>query len=326
MNKHFLLIILFSVFNGVHLLSATDESKRIEEQFKACMQRGEKLFEDAQYDEARAQFEQAKKLCPQEPRPYAKIFWIYYRQYDADKALSFLQEVPQIPEDHTYYVQYLNLFRAAYTLKADYEKRDEYLNKIVELDVGDNLPDLLAKARAYDGLKQYEDALACYERLVALMDDEADERLKGNAFFGLGHTNIQLKKYDEAIAYFEKALEHRVFAQGYDSLGTAYRNKGDYENARCYYEKAVEIDPLLANAWAGMGRCHRAEGNLKQAKECLQKGIEVYALHGQSRLHLIHVLIDEGNIKEARQHINVLQERKMYPKGIAECLKRIENL
>ncbi len=324
MNKVFVFLTLSCAFG--YLSSQTD----IDEQFKMHMKTGSKLFDDAKYDAALKEFQHARELSPQSLRPYGKIFWVYWRKHDGDAALRFLEEAPQVPADHKGYIRYLELFAAAYTLKSDYEKRDTYLKKIIKLDVEDTAVNLMVKGKAHCSLRNYEDALVCYQRAAETMDDSTEERLKGSIFWSLGHVNIQLKKYDDAITYFEEGLKHCSFAQGYDSLGTAYRKNGDLENARRCYAKAIEIDELLDNAWAGMGRCHRSEGNLERAKKCLQKCIRLNPHHGTSRKDIIDILIDMGNIDEAKEQINILQEQKgsieRWQKRITKCLERIEKL
>ncbi len=323
MNKALFFLTLSCAFG--YLSSQAD----IDEQFKMHMKTGSKLFDDAKYDAALKEFQQARELSPQSLRPYGKIFWVYWRKHDGDAALHLLQEAPQVPVDHKGYIRYLELFAAACALNSDYKKRDEYLKRIVTADVEDTAVNLIAKGKAQCDLKNYEDALACYQRAAETIDDTTGERLKGSIFWSLGHVNIQLKQYDEAIAYFEEGLQYRSFAQGYDSLGTAYRKNGDFKNARRCYKKALEIDPILDNAWAGIGECHRSEGNLKRAKECFGRCIETNATHGSSRYNLIQILIDEGNNEKAKEHINILQEQKKdreyWDKKIAKCLARIEN-
>lgn len=330
MNKCLSLLILLSVLNSIYVDAAAAEPEEVKKQFEVYLKNGRQLVEDAKYDKALVQFEKARQLSPTDPRLYSSIFFVHWRKHDGEAALRFLQEVPPLPKDHEAYIQYLNLFVYAYGLISNTEKKEEYLQKIIELDAPDTVENLIIKGKANCDFRRYEDALDCYKGAAKAIDENTSDHAKGTVFWSLGHVQIQLKHYDEAIVHFEEGLKHRSFAQGYDSLGTAYRKNGDFENARRNYAKALEIDKLLDNAWAGMGRCHRAEGDLKQAKEYLQKGIELNPHHWQSRQHLIHVLIDENNIAAAHEHIAILKEQakgsEIMQKRIAKCLERIEKL
>lgn len=89
--------------------------------------------------------------------------------------------------------------------------------------------------------RQFEEALACYEKAIEL--DPLDMTFLNNkaaVYFEQG-------KYDDCIAQCEKAIEvgrdnradFTVMSKAYARMGNAYLKKEDYYNARTYFQKSM---------------------------------------------------------------------------------------
>ncbi len=292
--------------------------------------RGLEHYENANYDEALREFDQAQKAITDMPEFYYAPFWVYCRLHNVSSALNELQKLSSIDKSVKDSPRYIYHLATAYGLLNDMVKKKKYWQKIVDLDVELTIENILMKADAYNGLGDYEKSLDLFKDAETRIDEHTEKGLKRQVYWSIGNASIGLKDYEAAITYFNESLNYKSSAQSYDSLGTAYRKNNDYQNAIKHYKLALKKDPLLDNAWAGLGRTYRAMGKFDKAKKHLEKGLEVNPLHNQSHQHLIHVLIDLGNIEEAKNHIKILQEQTLpdetWQKRISKCLARIENI
>jgi tetratricopeptide (TPR) repeat protein len=105
-----------------------------------------------------------------------------------------------------------------------------------------------AKADHFDALhliaviasrqQRFEDALAGYERALAVRPDHAD------ALYNRGATLYELKRFDEALASYERALALRPdHAEAHYSRGLTLRALNRLEEALTSFERAVALRP-----------------------------------------------------------------------------------
>ena len=137
-------------------------------------------------------------------------------------------------------------------------------------------------------LKRPEEALASYDRAIALKPDDADVCNRGNALPELNGPEQTLGHYDktiaprpnqaelyanrgkalmdlarpsEALASYDKALALKPdYAEAYCGRGTVLRTLQRPEEALASYDKAIALTPDLAKAWLGRGHvCNRLQ-------------------------------------------------------------------
>ena len=129
---------------------------------------------------------------------------------------------------------------------------------------------------AYVAVKQFEQALACYNQGVRLAPTNAEVYYnRGNVFKSMGRTV-------EAIGDFRECLRlNPRQVQAYNNLGTALIERGQLAEAQQSYEQAIQIQPDYAKAHANLGWIHQKLGRPAEAQAAYQRAIQLqpnYAL------------------------------------------------
>ena len=121
--------------------------------------------------------------------------------------------------------------------KANYDQALVTLNKITDKEPG-NEKALIVKATAYDSLKKYGDAAACYEQLALLYPNNANYQT------GAGWYLMLNKQYDRSQLFCQQALEQNdcSFAN-YLNLGHLYGFTKQRKKSLEYYYKALSYLP-----------------------------------------------------------------------------------
>ena len=101
---------------------------------------------------------------------------------------------------------------------------------------------------------QYEKALSCREKELAINKQLGDKEREGNATWSIGNIYSSLGQHEQALTYFEKALaiykdigdrkwEGHVLA----NIGEEHTKLEHYQKAFSYYEKALVIHREIGN-------------------------------------------------------------------------------
>ncbi len=127
---------------------------------------------------------------------------------------------------------------------------------------------------AYRKEKNYDDAVAAYERARVLADYYAA------APVGLAAVarKTESESVEKAVFLFNEALAiDPAYAPVYDGLGGLYFAAGDYEQARAAYEKFVEIWPTNKDGYYALGNTLWLLGkDSPKWKDLLHAAIEAY--------------------------------------------------
>ena len=103
-------------------------------------------------------------------------------------------------------------------------------------------------------LKRHEEALASYDRAIAIRPDFAQAHHGRATVLG----TFELKRYEEALASYDRALAIRPdFAEAYHGRGTVLRTLGQIEEARHVLEKAVALAPRKAEFYGALAESKR---------------------------------------------------------------------
>jgi tetratricopeptide (TPR) repeat protein len=111
---------------------------------------------------------------------------------------------------------------------------------------GNNIPIVLAhEAQAYSKAKMYDQAIATYQKLLALNPSDAA------AHNGLGSVYAEQNKIPEAEAEFQKSAQADPAgaAKAYYNLGAIMSNAGKMDEAADAFKKATTADPKFADAY-----------------------------------------------------------------------------
>ena len=162
----------------------------------------------------------------------------------------------------------------------------------------------LSKGRALFELEKCNDAIKCYDKIIALKPDDVDAYYnKGITLVDLGHREkaivcfdrvlelnsdyvgayiykgiilAELRQYAESIQCFDKAIELKPDSYVvYNNKGTTLAKLGQYTEAIQYFDKAIELKPDSYVVYNNKGDAFADLGRSSDAKKCHDKAKEL---------------------------------------------------
>jgi tetratricopeptide (TPR) repeat protein len=128
-----------------------------------------------------------------------------------------------------------------------------------------------ALGNGYAGLRQYERAIACYEKAI-----EAHPVEPARIYDNWADAYVKMGRDDLAILYFDKAIAARPNgATAYNNRGTAYARLGKPDLAIQDYSRAIELKPRFPEAYLNRGRMLADAGRLDEAIRDYSRAIEL---------------------------------------------------
>jgi tetratricopeptide (TPR) repeat protein len=149
-------------------------------------------------------------------------------------------------------------------------------------------------ASTFHALRRHEDAIASYEKALAIDPDYAE------ANYGIATTLQALNRDDRAIPFYEAALAiDPNYAEANHGLATALQALKRDEEAILFYERALAIDPNYAQAHHGLATALQA---LNRHDEAIRfyTAVAVERGHAMAHNHLGIALEEVGRLDEAR--------------------------
>lgn len=139
-----------------------------------------------------------------------------------------------------------------------------------EEDLKANVEPLYLRGICYERLKQWDNAVADFKRVLELDPDNAD------ALNYLGYTWVDRNEnLDEAFEMIRKAVALQPNSGAIvDSLGWAHYKLGEYEKARIELEKAVELSPSSATIIDHLGDVYWKVGRFREAGYQWERALE----------------------------------------------------
>lgn len=199
-------------------------------------------------------------------KDYVNAFALY------EDAMSNLGDV-QVPEAINY-----NIGLAGYNSK-NYEKAILYFDKAIAAEA--NVARAYDyKARAYNKLKDYANAVACYEQAIALTEGDT-KALVYNGAIAAYRGNLS----DKAVAWFAQSVENEykgATAQYYKAVVLKKQKKGD--EYKVALEKGDEMFPGDKKIVKALAKIYVAEGNTLYKK-------------GAAVLSAANVKVNSGSLK-----------------------------
>jgi len=90
----------------------------------------------------------------------------------------------------------------------------------------------------------YNKALKCYNKVIALNRRYALNHLYADAYCRIADIQLQIKQYNLALEHYDKAIQINPNEPDfYLYRGTLYRNLGQYNNALKDFNKAINLNP-----------------------------------------------------------------------------------
>jgi len=156
----------------------------------------------------------------------------------ADSAILYLEKAKQLGYSAPDLYEYLGL---AYAAVKDYRNSVAAFSLVLQPDkeVSDIL--LLAMAKSYIGLEEYDNAKAYLYRCI---ENTKDDELRAKARLLLAPLLVSEGKQQEAIdQYLAIIADNDQNAEAHYQLGELYANVGDSIKARAEWRKTLKIDP-----------------------------------------------------------------------------------
>ena len=123
----------------------------------------------------------------------------------------------------------------------------------------------------YQKRRQYTDAMARFERAVAIDPSDADPHLQ------LGRIALDQGRYEDAVKHLQTAaaLDDKASAsEVWRDLGNACFQTARYQDAAAALEKYVARRPYDPEGLYWLGRAQASLGNANRARECFEQCIE----------------------------------------------------
>jgi tetratricopeptide (TPR) repeat protein len=142
--------------------------------------------------------------------------------------------------------------------------------------------DLFALGNAFANRGQYEDAIACFERVRLLMP------FSPTVYNNLGAALMRLQRYDAAIERYQQALA--LDPANFDilhNLGCAYEQTQQLEAALDCYGRALAHNPRLHVTNNNMGNVLNALGRFEQAHAAYRQAIQLQPLNATYYRNLV---------------------------------------
>jgi len=194
--------------------------------------------------------------------------------------------------------QYFDLGNKLYD-QGQFKQAAETFQKALPMAKGKNLPVVLGRlADSYSKAKEYDQAIATYQKVLALTP--ADAAVHNN----LGSVYANENKYSEAQAQFEKAaqLDPTNAGRYYFNIGAIMYNAGKSDEALAAFKKVISLDPQNAEAYY-------LEGQALMAKATMTSDGKVKAPDGTIEAFQKYLKLDPNgpNAAAAKQMIATLK-------------------
>ncbi len=229
-----------------------DPQEPIENNAKACIDRGIVYINKGDYDLAITNFGKAIELAPDNAQVYIWRGLTHYSKGDYDHAITDLDKAIQIePNDAPAYIGR----GLVYYRKSDYDRAITDFTKVIKLKPNDTHT-YMNRGFAYHYKSDYNRAITDFSKAIKLEPNNAD------LYSSRGLAYHSMDDCDRAITDFDKIIELAPNnAEAYRNRGATYSAKGEYDHAITDFKKAIELNPNNAKAYVWRGHTYRRKND-----------------------------------------------------------------
>lgn len=227
----------------------------------ALIEYGYRLNDEANYTEARKNFQKAMLMNPKEPSAYYGMALAYKAEGNNAEALSYFQKTLDLdPENEDFKLAY-DEFKKSLS-DADLEKiiSGENVNEGVQYAT------LVTSAEKLYKNKNYTAALSAYQKVLDIKPDNKEALLK------IGNIYKNNKDLTKAAEYYQRALSFdEKYADAWFNLGLVYANTNKLNDAIECFNKVIVIDKNYTYAYYALGLAYEYEHNNAKAVDNYRK-------------------------------------------------------
>jgi tetratricopeptide (TPR) repeat protein len=295
---------------------------------KTLYEEGVALKTQRKIPEAKAKFEQALKIKPNDDAIIYELGWVANDRGDYKRALQYFNSISKawrtVPklffEMGFAYNKLSQRDSALYCYNKTLELKPDYSGAYKQLGYlaydKDDHENALAKFASYEqyeknpitdylfwfrkgfcsnALKKYADAKTALLKSLEIKKDYI------STYHELGFSATNLKEGNDAINYFKKAMAIDAKSHiSYNGIGEVYRDVvKNIDSALYWYQKALVVKPNERKACFGVAYCFNSQGKYNEAIPYLQKAIEQEPGYIAAYVEYGYSLRKIGKIEEA---------------------------
>lgn len=244
-----------------------------------------------------------------------RIGYCYLQLVNDNKALEYFHKSAVSKPDYMY--AYWGLGDTYFNLKKD-KDAVEYYEKAYSLATlpadKESIGYLIAET--YYGMKQYNNALTEYKKIVSRTGEFVDvDAYLGDAYYNLA-------KYDSAVIYYLKAIQ--LYPAGDPLLkkinfftGKSYRLLGKNEIAEKYLNDAIALDAKYGSAYWEKGILYANKEDYTAAIDLYKKALATFTPADTSDNYTLcgNLSACYRQLKNYTEEMNWMQKRKNYSKN-----------
>ena len=172
------------------------------------------------------------------------------------------------------------------------------INSAAKVLSGSEVDQLLASGQDAHEARRYEDAIAAYNRVIALSKNQP--RAAAVANFLIGNVNMSQKRFGNAeIAYQKSIALNPSHADSYNNLGEALGELKQFPRAIDAFAKAIALDPTLLKARYNQAVTYDRMRNFRYSEFVFRNLIKSYPKYALGYDGLAVTLSKAGRGKEA---------------------------
>lgn len=244
----------------------------VEESNYYYINRGLLYARNNKFEEAKADYESAMELNPENPYAYNNLGYLYQKIKKFEEAIPYYQQAIEKGKERRDPRFYNNLADCYIGLE----------NNEMALKCYDDGIELLAyesslyynKAKLLKKIKLYNEAIEVYKKGMELEDADLEDY-----YDEISDTYKMMEEYDNSLCWAKKVIEVNSNSKyGYKNIGDIYNEIEDYKSAVKYFKLQIKVDNnsainylLLAEAYNELSKNILARMNFKTALEKFQK-------------------------------------------------------
>ena len=165
--------------------------------------------------------------------------------------------------------------------------------------------------------KQYDEAIALYEKALSLNQEDED------IHYNLGIAYARKGNVDAAIKHYEAALRILPdYVEAHNNLGNLLVSRSRFDEAATHFQAALKVSPDYASAHNNYGTALRLQGKAMEAMEHFAEAARLAPEYGEARYNLGMALISADRHEEAIKELTEAVRLKPDFKPAADALAK----